>query len=85
VSTNSFKPHDPDEAVKNGQIRQQQRALERNVRRDKKMLEVAKQLKDETKINHYKNMLATHRGRIRQLVNDNDFLYRDYSREKIYN
>lgn len=84
VSTNSFKPHDPDEAVKNGQIRQQQRALERNVRRDKKMLEVAKRLNDEEKINHYKNMLATHRGRIRQLVKDNDFLYRDYSREKIY-
>ncbi|MGI1808861.1 phage minor capsid protein [Pediococcus pentosaceus] len=84
VNTNPFGQYDPDEAIAKGKIQQKQRALERNVRLDKKKLEVAKRLDDEDGINHYKNMLANHRAKIRSLVKDNDFLYRDYSREKIY-
>lgn len=84
VNTNPFEQYDPDEAIAKGKVQQKQRALERNVRLDKKKLEVAKRLGDEDGINHYKNMLANHRAKIRSLVKDNDFLYRDYSREKIY-
>lgn len=83
VSTNPFKHPDTEQAIKNGDIQQKQRALERNVRRDKKLLEYAERTGDKVGIAHYKAMLGNHRSKIRELVGKHDFLHRDYSREKV--
>jgi len=32
---------------------------------------------------HYKGILSAHRAKLRELVKDNEFLHRDYSREKV--
>lgn len=83
VSTNPFHHPNTQEAIKNGEIQQQQRALERRVRKDKQLLAAAKELNDEEGITRYKSNLNNHRSQIRDMVNKNDFLYRDYSREKV--
>ena len=83
VSTNPFHHPNTQEAIKNGDIQQQQRALERRVRKDKQLLAAAKELNDEEGIARYKSNLNNHRSQIRDMVNKNDFLYRDYSREKV--
>lgn len=83
VSTNPFHHPNTQEAIKNGDIQQQQRALERRVRKDKQLLAAAKELNNEEGIAHYKSSLNNHRSQIRDIVKNNDFLYRDYSREKV--
>jgi len=83
VSTNPFHHPNTNEAIKNGEIQQQQRALERRVRKDKQLLAAAKELNNEEGIARYKSNLNNHRSQIRDIVNNNDFLYRDYSREKV--
>lgn len=85
VSTNPFEHPNTAQAIENGNVQQKQRALERNVRRDKKLLEYAKKGNDDVGVAHYKSMLSNHRSKIRDLVDEHDFLHRDYSREKIYN
>lgn len=83
VSSNPFDAPDPDEAIKNGKIQAKQRALERRIRNDKKMLAEAKHLGDQKGIAHYKSMLSNHRSQVRTLVDEHSFLHRDYSREKL--
>lgn len=84
VSTNTFEHPDEKKAIENGQIQQKQRALERNIRLDKRIIEYADKAHDVYVKNHYQNYLAAHRKKIRDLVEDHSFLHRDYSREKIY-
>lgn len=83
-NTNNQPQYDPDKAIKNGEIQQKQRGYERNVRKYKELLATAEKLKDSNGIQHYKGLIAGNQKRLRDLVKDNDFLYRDYSREKIY-
>ena len=74
----------PDEAIKNSDIQAKQRQLERQVRQYKRKLNVAKELGDEQGIARYTQLIRSNQSGIRKLVDDNDFLYRDYSREKVY-
>ncbi|TWW13607.1 hypothetical protein LABALGNA3A7_05300 [Dellaglioa algida] len=74
----------PDEAIKNSDIQAKQRQLERQVRQYKRKLNVAKELGDEQGIVRYAQLIRTNQSGIRKLIDDNDFLYRDYSREKVY-
>lgn len=83
-NTNNQPQYDPEKAIKNGEIQQKQRGYERNVRKYKELLVAAEKLKDSDGIQHYKGLVAGNQKRLRDLVKDNDFLYRDYSREKIY-
>nr|WP_238333658.1 phage minor capsid protein [Companilactobacillus mishanensis] len=83
VSTNPFKPIDPDKALKNGEIVAKQRALERRIRKDKQLLDKAQNLHDKQGEAYYKSRLGNHRKQVRQLIDEHDFLHRDYSREKV--
>lgn len=83
-NTNNQPQYDPDKAIENGEVQQKQRGYERNVRRYKELLAAAEELQDVGGIQHYKGLIAGNQKRLRDLVKDNDFLYRDYSREKIY-
>ncbi|PIO83553.1 hypothetical protein BSQ39_08240 [Loigolactobacillus backii] len=85
VSTNSFEgtAPDPDVAIANSQIQARQRLLERSIRKDKQLINAADKLGDQQGLAHYKAQLANHRSVLRQHVAENDFLHRDYSREKV--
>lgn len=84
VNTNTLDPPSPAEAEKNNEITQKQRAMERSVRKYKKLQEAAKQLNDDQSVDKYQQLIKAGQSRIKALVNQNSFLYRDYSREKIY-
>lgn len=84
VSHNYQKQYDPDDAMKNAKAQQQQRYLERQIRNDKKLIDLAERLGDDQGVAHYKSLLSNHRAAIRDHVKSHDFLNRQYNREKIY-
>ena len=74
----------PKQAIANGKKQASQRSYERGIRDAKYKLEAAKQLGDDKLIQHYQSLLAKRRLGIRKLLDNNEFLHRDYSRERIY-
>lgn len=74
----------PKDAIANGEKQAKQRSYEQGIRDAKCKLEAAEALGDEKLINRYSNLLNTRRSGLRNLLNNNSFLHRDYSREKIY-
>lgn len=91
VSENHQPQYDPDEAIKNGKLVQQQRARERAIRDAKKRLAVAEQLGDDKMISQAKTLLQARQAKLRQFISetnagrDTPLLTRDYTREKIVN
>ena len=91
VSDNHQPQYDPDEAIKNGKLVQQQRARERAIRDAKKRLAVAKQLGDDQMVSQTKTLLRARQAKLRQFISDTNagrdtpLLTRDYAREKIVN
>lgn len=91
VSENHQPQYDPDEAIKNGKLVQQQRARERAIRDAKKRLAVAEQLGDDQMVSQTKTLLRARQAKLRQFINeanagrDTPLLTRDYAREKIVN
>lgn len=75
---------DPKQAIANGKKQASQRSYERGIREAKYKLEAAKQLGDDKLIRHYQSLLGKRRLGIRKLLDNNEFLHRDYSRERIY-
>ena len=75
---------DPKQAIANGKKQASQRSYERGIREAKYKLEAAKQLGDDKLIQHYQSLLGKRRLGIRKLLDNNEFLHRDYSRERIY-
>ena len=84
VSHNYQTQYDPKDAVNKAAIQQKQRYYERAVRNDKYLLQDAKRLGDVEGIKRHQIALSAHRAKIRELVDDNDFLHRQYGRERIY-
>lgn len=91
VSENHQPQYDPDEAIKNGKLVQQQRARERAIRDAKKRLAVAEQLGDDQMVSQTKTLLSARQAKLRQFISDANagkdppILTRDYAREKIVN
>ena len=91
VSINHQPQYDPDEAVKNGKIVQQQRARERAIRDAKHRLVAAKELGDEKMISNAKTLIRARQAHMREFIKDTNhgrkvpLLHRDYDREKIVN
>lgn len=91
VSENHQPQYDPNEAIKNGKLVQQQRARERAIRDAKKRLAVAEQLGDEKMISQTKTLLQARQAKLRDFIKetnagrDTPLLVRDYAREKIVN
>lgn len=83
VPDNPFPDLTPEQAIKNGQIQAKQRQYERAIRQAKKQLAMAKRLGDEQGINRFNQLIKGRQARLRELIKDNDFLVRDYSREQI--
>ena len=83
VSTNTYEHPDEQQAIENGATQAKQRAYERQIRKDKQLLSAAQRLKDDVGISKYKSLLSAHQKRVRELVKQNNFLHRDYSREKL--
>lgn len=87
VSENHQPQYDPDEAIKNGKLVQQQRA--RAIRDAKKRLAVAEQLGDDQMVSRTKTLLRARQAKLRQFISDTNagrdtpLLTRDYTREKI--
>ncbi|WP_164507426.1 phage minor capsid protein [Lacticaseibacillus songhuajiangensis] len=82
VNTNGLTQYDPQEAVANGETQARQRALERQIRKYKQNAELASDMGDEQGKKHYQLLVRRNQAAVRKLVKDNDFLRRDYSREK---
>ena len=73
----------PKQAMKQSEVQQQQRSIERAIRQTKKKMNAAEMLGDKAGMNHFKSVLSNQQARVRDLLKDNDFLSRDYSREQI--
>ena len=89
VNTNHQPQYDPEEAIKNGKLVQQQRARERAIREAKKRLKVAEELGDVEMVNQAKTLLRARQKKLREFISQTNanrkvpILTRDYSREKI--
>lgn len=89
VSTNHQIRYDPEEAIANGKLVQEQRARERSIRDAKRRLEAAKNLDDELQIIHSKALIRARQAKLRQFIKDTneskgkEILVRDYDREQI--
>lgn len=89
VSINNQPQYDPDEAIANGKVVQQQRARERAIRDAKKRLAVAEQLGDDKMISQTKTLVRARQAKLRQFISETNagretpLLARDYTREKI--
>ena len=88
VSINHQPQYDPEEAIKNGKLVQQQRARERAIRAAKHRLRAAEELGDVEMVNQTKTLLRARQGKLREFIKDTNtghkvpILTRDYSREK---
>lgn len=85
ISHNYAEQYDPKKAVKNMKVQQKQRYLERGVRKAKRKLQLAKRMNDQDGISKFSASVRGYQAKLRQIVKDNDFLARQYSREQIAN
>lgn len=83
VNTNNQPQYDADEAQENAEIQQKQRKLERDIRYQKKRMNAALELEDPETVQMCKQVISDKQKQLRELINDNEFLVRDYSREQI--
>ncbi|EPF4510056.1 phage minor capsid protein [Enterococcus faecium] len=83
VNTNNQPQYDADEAQENAEIQQKQRKLERDIRYQKKRMNAALELEDPETIQMCKQVIANKQKQLRELINEHDFLVRDYSREQV--
>jgi hypothetical protein len=73
----------PSKAVKQSEMQQRQRALERAIRQQKKKLSAAQEMHDQNTVSAVKSTIFNQQAKIRDLVKNNSFLTRDYSREQV--
>ncbi|SET92415.1 Phage minor capsid protein 2 [Enterococcus malodoratus] len=84
INTNNQPQYDADKAQENAEIQQKQRKLERDVRYQKKRMNAALELEDPETVQMCKQVISNKQKQLRELINDNEFLVRDYSREQVY-
>ena len=85
VSHNYQKQYDSKKAVEKMKVQQKQRYYERNIRRLKYDLDLAKRQNDAESIRKFSQAIRGYQAKLRDLVKDNDFLTRQYDREQIVN
>lgn len=84
VTINRQKHYDEQEAIKNGQIQQLQRYYERQVRKWKQRKAAAERIGNTNSVAKCNSAIRGYQAKIRQLVNENDFLTRQYDRESTW-
>lgn len=85
VSHNYQKQYDPKKAVEKMKVQQKQRYYERNIRRLKYDLDLARRQNDADSIRKFSQSIRGYQAKLRQIVKENDFLTRQYDREQIVN
>lgn len=83
VSHNFQKQYDPKEAIEKQKIQQKQRYYERNIRRLKYDLDLARRQNDVASERKFNQAIRGYQSKLRDLVKANDFLTRQYDREQI--
>ncbi|MEK5189720.1 phage minor capsid protein [Enterococcus sp. FSL R5-0957] len=83
VNTNNQPRYDPEEVQRNAEIQQKQRRLECDIRYQKKRMNAALELEDPETVQMCKQVISNKQKQLRELINDNEFLVRDYSREQV--
>lgn len=89
INVNNQPQYDPEEAIENGKLVQQQRARERAIRDAKKRLMAAQEFGDQDAINRAKTLIRSRQDKLRSFIKDTNadkgkpILTRDYSREQI--
>lgn len=84
VTINRQQHYDEQEAIENGQIQQMQRYYERQVRKWKQRKEAAERIGNTDLVAKCNSAIRGYQAKIRKIVSENDFLTRQYDREKIY-
>ncbi|MDF4029104.1 minor capsid protein [Lactobacillus delbrueckii] len=84
VTINRQKHYDEQEAIKNGQIQQMQRYYERQIRKWKQRKDAAERIGNTNLVAKCNSAIRGYQAKIRQLVNENDFLTRQYDRESTW-
>ncbi|MBY0752427.1 phage minor capsid protein [Streptococcus sp. 2018037] len=74
----------PEQAEENARIEAKQRALERTIKNHKERLHYAHTMGDDELIQAERLKVRAYQGKIRVLIDNHDFLSRDYTRERIY-
>ena len=74
----------PEQAEENAHIEAKQRALERAIKHHKERLHYANTMNDDELIQAERLKVRMYQTKIRSLVDNYEFLARDYSRERIY-
>ena len=75
---------DDEENSRLYELIQKQRYYERGIRSWKKQLAIHEGLKDEINIVYCKNKIKQWQGNLKQFIDENDELKRDYMRERVY-
>lgn len=89
MNTNHQPQYDPEKAIANGKLVQQQRARGRAIRNAKHRLRVAEQLGDDQMVSQAKTLLRARQAKLRDFIKETNaghkvpILTRDYSRERI--
>ncbi|MCD5464865.1 phage minor capsid protein [Lactobacillus delbrueckii subsp. bulgaricus] len=85
VTINRQKHYDEQEAIRNGEIQQMQRYYERQVRKWKQRKLAAERIGNTNLEAKCSSAIRGYQSKIRKIVSENDFLTRQYDREKIAN
>lgn len=75
----------PEQAEENARVQQRQRAFERNIRKEKERLAVAKELKDVKRMQQSQLKINSMESSLAKLIKGNEFLVRKQERERHYN
>lgn len=84
ISHNFQKHYDPTQAEANMKIQQKQRYYERSIRHLKHKLALAEKLNDQSTAQFIKGRIRGYQKKLRVIVKENDFLHRQYSRERAF-
>src|SRR5690606_27637743 len=82
ISENNQIQYDIDEAQERYKLSQQQRHYERQIRKAKRALNIAKVFGDEELIKRYNNLIRTRQAKVREFVSKHN-LPRRYDRERL--
>lgn len=74
----------PEQAIKNANAQAKQRAFERQIRKNKERLQVAKKLGDQERMAKFKLRDKQLSAGLNKLIDEHEFLHRDRKRERVY-
>lgn len=84
VNTNNQPEYDAKENEQVAKLRQKQRELERRIVKFKKNKAVSEAMGNPENAQEWQRKITANQKRIRELVNSNEYLSRNYAREKVY-